>query len=131
MAFYKNREVALLGPVDGASASPTYAILHKDNQREHVALDQIQLTNEEFENLRKQHGEHGMYGVSKIEDKDAQELRDSQDRVKIEKAQGEQDPLDRPVPVSKVMVDPKEVAATAPNSSLKADADVKNSKKAK
>jgi len=109
MAFYKNREVALLGPVDGASASPTYAILHKDGNREHVALDQVQLTTKEFEDLRKQHGDHGMYGVNKIEDKDAQELRDSMDREKIEKRQGEQKPAE-PITVSKVMVDPQEMA---------------------
>lgn len=110
MAFYKNREVALLGPVDGASVSPTYAILHKDGQREHVALDQIQLTTKEYEDLRKQHGEHGLFGVTKIEDKDAQDLRDSQDREKIEKAQENQKDVSHPVRVSNVMVDPKEVS---------------------
>jgi len=94
MAFYKNREVALIGPVDGAAASPTYAILHKDGNREHVQLDKIQLTTKEYEDLRKQHGDQGMFGVNKIEDKDAQELRDSMDRKKIEEKQGAQVPVE-------------------------------------
>lgn len=107
MAFYKNREVQLLGAVDGASVSPTYAILHKDNTREHVQLDQVQLTDEEYKNLQRAHGDEGMFGVRKIDAKDAQELRDSMDRTKIEEKQKTQST--EPVEVSKVMVDPKEV----------------------
>lgn len=123
MAFYKNREVALLGPVDGSTASPTYAVLHKDGNREHVALDQVELTTKEYEDLRKQHGDHGMFGVKKIEDKDAQELRDSQDREKIE--QNQKTKSTEPVAVSKVLVDPKEVSEKTVNTNTEKKAKAK------
>lgn len=106
MAIYKGREVQLLGRSDGADASPMYDILDQWNQRSSVKLNEIQFTSKEVEDMKKQNYDH-LDNVSKIEDKDLQELKDGQDRTKIEQRQGKQSTA--PVEVSKIMVNPDEV----------------------
>lgn len=86
MALYKNREVTLLGRTDGADVSPTYTVMQKDGSRENVLLNQLELTDEEHNNLTKQHGAY-MSNVKKVDRKNLQDLRDGQDRAKIEERQ--------------------------------------------
>lgn len=112
MALLKNREVALLGKTDGADESPTYTVLHKDNTRENVRLDELQLTEDEHEEIKKQHGERALGNVAIVKDKDLQEIRDGQDRKKIEQRQQNQK-SDEPVQVKKIMVDRSEVTEKA------------------
>lgn len=106
MAIYKGREVQLLGRSDGADVSPMYDVLDQWNQRSSVKLSELQFTSTEVADMKKQNYDH-LDGVKKIEDKDLQELRDGQDKAKIEQKQGKVKP--GPVEVSKVMVDPAEV----------------------
>lgn len=106
MAIYKGREVQLLGRSDGADVSPMYDILDQWNQRSSVPMNQLQFTTKEIDDMGKQNVDHLKF-VNKIEDKDYQELKDSQDKKKIEESQKTQKP--GPVEVSKVMVDPSEV----------------------
>ena len=107
MAIYKGREVQLLGRSDGADVSPMYDILDQWNQRSSVKLNELQFTSKEVEDMKKQNYDH-LNGVSKIEDKDLQELRDGQDKAKIEQRQKTVKP--GPVKVDSVMVDPSEVS---------------------
>lgn len=107
MAIYKGREVQLLGRSDGADVSPMYDILDQWNQRSSVKLNEIQFTSKEVEDMKKQNYDH-LNHVSKIEDKDLQELKDGQDRKKIEERQKKQGT--EPVEVKRVMVDPAEVS---------------------
>lgn len=106
MAVYKGREVQLLGRSDGADVSPMYDILDQWNQRSSVKLNEIQFTTKEVEDMKKMNYDH-LSGVRKIEDKDLQELRDGQDKEKIEKMQKQSS--SEPITVKKVMVDPTEV----------------------
>ena len=107
MAIYKGREVQLLGRSDGADVSPMYDILDQWNQRSSVPMNQIEFTGKEIEDMKKMNYDH-LSNVRKIEDKDLQELKDSQDKSKIEAKQGKQSSSE-PVAVSKVMIDPTEV----------------------
>lgn len=111
MALLRNREVELLGRADGADTSPIMTVMYKDGNRENVPLSQLTLTQKEHDDIAKQHGDVAVSNVTVIKDKDLQELRDGQDRKKIEEKQGKQKPQTQPVAVSKVMVDPAEVAA--------------------
>ena len=83
MAVYKGREVHVLGRSDGADMSPMYDILDQWNERSSVKLSELQLTSKEIEDMKKQNVDH-LAGVNKIEDKDLQALKDSQDKDKIE-----------------------------------------------
>ncbi|SRR6266404_1856735 len=87
MALLRNREVTLLGKTDGQDAPITYTVLHKDGEREVAKLSDLHLTEEEHKNFAKQHGELALTNVKKIDDKSLQEIRDSQDRRKIEEKQ--------------------------------------------
>ena len=106
MAVYKGREVSVLGKTGGEDTSPLYTIIDKDGNREDVKLNQIQFTEKELKDA-KDGAQWHLDGAQVIKDKDLQELRDSQDREKIEKSQSTQKP--GPVEVNKVMVDPSEV----------------------
>ena len=106
MAVYKGREVTLLGKVGGEDTAPLYTIQHKDGNREDVRLNLVQLTEDEVKTAEKSSTQH-LLSAPRIEDKDLQELRDSQDKKKIEEKQGKQSAA--PVEVTKVMVDPSEV----------------------
>ena len=106
MAIYKGREVQLLGRSDGADVSPMYDVLDQWNQRSSVPMNHLQFTAKEIDDMGKQNVDHLKF-VNKIEDKDLQDLKDSQDKAKIEAHQKTQKP--GPVEVSKVMVDPSEV----------------------
>lgn len=107
MAIYKGREVQVLGPSSGEDVSKMYDVLDQWSQRSSVKLSELQFTGKEIEDMKKQHVEQfGSY--SKIEDKDLQELRDGQDKAKIEEKQKTVKP--DPVPVSKVYVEPAEVS---------------------
>lgn len=106
MAVYKGREVQILGRADGADTAPLYRIVHPNGNTEQVRFTELQLTSNEIKEQEKIYGEH-LRGANKIEDKDLQQLRDSQDREKIE--QNQKTRSTSPVEVNKVMVDPSEV----------------------
>lgn len=109
MAIYKGREVQLLGRSDGADVSPMYDILDQWNQRSSVPLNHLEFTGKEIEDMKKMNYDH-LTNLRKIEDKDLQELKDGQDKAKIEAKQGKQSSSE-PVAVSKIFVDPTEVPA--------------------
>lgn len=104
MAVYKGREVAILGP-SGGSDVPMYDVLDQWGERSSVMLSELYLTGKEIEDQKK--AVLPVATANKIEDKDLQELRDSQDKAKIEAKQGTVKP--GPVEVTKILVDPSEV----------------------
>lgn len=106
MAIYKGREVQVLGPSSGEDTSKMYDVLDQWSQRSSVKLSELRFTGKEIEDMKKAHVEQ-FVNYSKIEDKDLQELKDGQDKQKIEEKQSQVKP--GPVEVSKVMVDPAEV----------------------
>jgi|SRR6185503_9253493 len=112
MALLRNREVSIAGRADGADTSPTYTVIYKNGERENVLLSELQLTKQEADDMKKAHGENVLVGVNVVEDKDLQDLRDKQDRTKIEENQKKQGT--DPVEVKRVMVDPAEVAEKSP-----------------
>lgn len=107
MAIYKGREVQVLGPSSGEDVSKMYDVLDQWNQRSSVKLSELQFTGKEIEDLKKQNVEQ-FTSYNKIEDKDLQELKDGQDKKKIEESQKKQST--QPVEVKRVMVDPSEVS---------------------
>lgn len=111
MAIYKGREVQLLGRVDGADESPLYRVMDKHQNIEHVRLGDMQFTSQEQKDLEKTHGQL-VADLQVIEDKDLKELRDGQDREKIEEKQ-KNEPKNRDVPVSNIKVNADEVARKA------------------
>ena len=83
MAVYKGREVTLAAPVPKGAVEPIIvAIRQKDGSLDTVNLNELQLTKKEKEQLQKDAGAP-FDDVEIIEEKDLQELRDSQDPVKI------------------------------------------------
>ena len=108
MALLRNREVQILGKTDGEDVSPTYTVMYKDSNRENVKLSELQLTEEEHRNLSKAHGEAVMTNVNVVKDKDLQELRDGQDKAKIEARQAKDKPQDV-VEVKRVLANRTEV----------------------
>lgn len=107
MAIYKGREVQVLGPSSGEDVSKMYDVLDQWNQRSSVKVSELQFTGKEIEDMKKQNVQQ-FDGFNKIEDKDLQELKDGQDKKKIEERQ--KTAKTEPVQVSKVMVDPAEVS---------------------
>lgn len=110
MAVFKGREVAVIGKTNGEDTAPLYTIQERDGQRAHVPMNQIRFTKDEMKDLEKGAAWH-LDGARVIEDKDLQDLRDKQDRKKIEANQKTQSTA--PVQVSKVMVDPTEITNKA------------------
>lgn len=106
MAIYKGREVQVLGPSSGEDLSKMYDVLDQWSQRSSVKLSELQFTGKEIEDMKK-HSVDQFANFKKIEDKDYQELKDSQDKAKIEEKQKSVKP--GPVEVSKIMVDASEV----------------------
>lgn len=84
MAILRNREVTILGRTDGTDVTPTYTVMYPDLNRENVSLSDLRLTEDEYKEMTKQNGENAMINVKKIDDKELQDLRDSQDPQKIE-----------------------------------------------
>ena len=110
MAIFKGREVQVIGKSDGTDTSPLYTIEHKDGQREMVSLNQIQMTEKEVKESKDGVAYH-LDGVQVIKDKDLQDLRDSQDRKKIEDDMKKNPAEDKPVKAT-TYVKPSEVKAS-------------------
>lgn len=87
MALLRNREVTILDRVDSADRSPVYVVSYPNGVREHAKLTDLRLTKDEYGNMLRQNGEVYMLDVSRVDDKELQEVRDSQDRTKIEALQ--------------------------------------------
>lgn len=111
MAILRNREVTILGRADGADVSPTYTVQYPDLERENVQLSELRLTEDEYKEMTKQNGETSMTNVKKIDDKELQDLRDSQDPEKI-KANRKQQPED--ITVNTIKVPASEVQSQLP-----------------
>lgn len=105
MALLRNREVTLLNKADAADASPVYTVAYANGNRENVKLNELQLTEAEYKDMLRQNGEVYMHDVQKIEDKDLQEIRDSQDADKINE---KQDKDQSPVVEKQVKISPTE-----------------------
>lgn len=84
MALLRNREVSILDRVDSADFSPVYIVAYQNGIKEHAKLNELRLTKDEYKNMLRQNGEVYLQGVSVIEPKELQEVRDSQDKSKIE-----------------------------------------------
>jgi hypothetical protein len=112
MALLRNREVQILGKTDGQDESPTYTVLYPDGNRENVRLNQLRVTEEEQKELQKANGELTMSNVKVVKAKDLQEIRDGQDKAKIEEKQ-KKNPQSQDVEVSKIKVNAVEVAQKA------------------
>lgn len=97
MALLRNRQVTVLGP-NGAEVSPIYTVQYPDGTREDVPLKFIQMTEAEHKEFKKNSPLHADH-VRVVNDKDHQEIVDSQNPVKIrEKAKkGEVNAGDKPV----------------------------------
>lgn len=87
MALLRNREVSIVARTDGADMSPVYTVAYANGIRENAKLTELQLTKTEYADMLRQNGEVYMHDVQRIEDKDLQEVRDSQDKTKIEARQ--------------------------------------------
>lgn len=107
MALLRNREVTILGKADAADASPVYTVSYPNGNRENVKLNELQLTEAEYKDMLRQNGEVYMHNVQKIEDKDLQELRDSQNPEKIQERQ-KQEAQKETVEQKQVKVSPTE-----------------------
>lgn len=103
MAVFKGREVSVLGKTNGEDTSPLYTIVEKNGQRADVPMNQLQFTDAELKDLEKGAAWH-LDGAKVIEAKDLQDLRDKQDKAKIEKEQ-EKNPQSNVVEANKVYVD--------------------------
>lgn len=101
MALLRNREVTIVAKTDGVDVSPTYTVLYPDNSRENVLLSELQLTEAEAKEMQKAHGDTVMTNVHVIKDADLQELRDSNNKEKIEARQAKERQSPQPVQVSK------------------------------
>jgi hypothetical protein len=115
MAVYKGREVQLLGRTDGAETSPLYNIMQADGTRESVRFNQLQLTEQEMKDS-KEGAQWHLEGAKVIPAKDLQELRDSQDRKKIEEKQKNQPRTEVTIPAQTIKLEdtPKVVEKTVP-----------------
>ena len=118
MALLRNREVQILGKTDGEDFAPTYTVLYKDGERENVRLTELHITEDEKKELLKANGENVLVNVKVVDDKKLQEVRDNQDRTKIEDKQSKVDTT-KPVEVKKVFVDSAEVAEKTPAKKVK------------
>ncbi len=87
MALLRNREVSLISRTDAADMSPVYVVAYANGIRENAKLNELRLTKEEYGDMLRQNGEVYMHNVLRIEDKQLQEIRDSQDKGKIEARQ--------------------------------------------
>lgn len=112
MAVYKGREVSVLGRSNGEDVSPMYDILDQWGERSSVKLNELQFTGKEVEDLKKQHVDH-LTTANVIEDKDLQELKDSQDKKKIEEKQAKA-PQYGDVAVSKIKIPAEEIQKSQP-----------------
>jgi len=104
MAVFKGREVQVLGKTNGEDTAPLYTIVEGNGQRADVPMNQLQFTKAELNALETGAGWH-LDGAKVIEEKELTELRDAQDRKKIEQKQSTVKP--GPVEVNKVYVDPE------------------------
>ena len=86
MALLRNRPVILIGP-NGAEVSPIYTVQYPDGTREDVPLKFIHMTEAEYKEFQKTSPQHAQY-IRVIDDKEHQEVLDSQDVKKIHAKQG-------------------------------------------
>lgn len=84
MAILRNREVTILDRVDSADMSPVYVVSYTNGVKENAKLTDLRLTKDEYGYMLRQNGDVYMNNVSRIDDKELQDIRDSQDRVKLE-----------------------------------------------
>lgn len=89
MALLRNREVTILSRIDGADMSPVYTVSYQNGIRENAKLNELQLTSKEYADMLRQNGDVYMHDVRRIDDKELQEIRDSQDKQKIEAKQAQ------------------------------------------
>lgn len=106
MALLRNREVTVLGP-NGTVTSPIFTVLYPDGSREDTELRYIHMTDAEKKEFEKTNASF-VGQVKTVDDKKLQEVRDAQDRKKIEKAREKQPDANQPV-VAKTYVKPAEV----------------------
>lgn len=115
MALLRNREVQILDRADAADASPVYTVSYANGTKENVKLTELQLTEAEYKDMLRTNGEVYMNNVQKVDDKTLQEIRDSQDKEKIEARQAaERQIVKEPTPVEEVKVEKKKVKEEAP-----------------
>lgn len=87
MALLRNREVTIVSKADAADVVPVYVVAYANGIKENARLSDLQLTEAEYKDMLRQNGEVYMHDVQKVDAKTLQEIRDSQDRSKIEARQ--------------------------------------------
>lgn len=107
MVIYKNREYSLVGRTDPAAPAPEWTIVDKDGNRELVRIQDVQLTQQEYDNIKKTDGERMLTQATVIKDADLKKLQDDQNPDVVAKRNANR--TADPIRVNTVMVDPAEV----------------------
>lgn len=82
MALLRNRPVTIVGPKQIQETSPIYTVQYADGEREDTPLKFIQMTDAEFKEFKKTSPNYSDH-IRVIDDKENQEVLDSQDPKKI------------------------------------------------
>ncbi len=82
MALLRNRPVTVVGPVQVQETSPIYTVQYADGTREDTPLKFIQMTDAEFKEFKKTVPNYSHH-IRILDDKEHQEIVDSQNPQKI------------------------------------------------
>lgn len=82
MALLRNRPVSVIGPVQVQETSPIYTVQYADGTREDTPLKFIQMTDAEYKEFKKTVPNYSHH-IRILDDKEHQEILDSQDVKKI------------------------------------------------
>lgn len=86
MALLRNRPVSIVGPKQVEETSPIYTVQYADGTREDTPLKFIQMTDAEFKEFRKTTPNYSHH-IRILDDKEHQEILDSQNLKKIQDKQ--------------------------------------------
>lgn len=87
MALLRNREVSIVGVTGGEDPQQMFTVQYSDGSKELVPLRDISLNEDEHKEFTKINGERLSDYVSKISNKDYQDIVDSQNPEKIKQKQ--------------------------------------------
>jgi len=87
MALLRNRPVSIVGPKTVEEVSPIYTVQYADGTREDTPLKFIQMTDAEFKEFKKTTPNYSHH-IRILDDKEHQEILDSQNVKKIHERQG-------------------------------------------
>ena|ERR1700753_825375 len=102
MALLRNREVQLVGATGGEDVSQMFTVRYPDGSTEATQLKHLKLSKKERDDFAKSTGDRYADQVGTIEDKDYQDIVDSQDPEKIKAKQDKNTKQVMPTPVVNV-----------------------------